>query len=227
MLVLGIETTGMVASAAIAGPKGLVAETTLNLKRNHSVTLMPMIEGLFKLLDMRLSEMDYIACSAGPGSFTGLRIGAATAKALAHSIGKPVIPVPSLDALAYNVFNHERLIVPLMDAKRNQVYSSVYRWEGSTLVRLEDYMAEELGTVINKASRYGKELIFLGDGAAAYQEQLKGLGMFAPDNVFLQRAASVACLGLLLQDKGQDYKAFAPFYLRKPQAEREREERGR
>jgi tRNA threonylcarbamoyladenosine biosynthesis protein TsaB len=124
MKILGIDASGLAASAAIVDGNTLLGEITTNCKRNHSETLMPMVAELFERLEMRLCEIDLIACTNGPGSFTGLRIGAATAMSLAHGAGKKVIPVPTLDALAYNLYGCAGIAVPMMDARRGQVYTA-------------------------------------------------------------------------------------------------------
>ena len=126
MNILAIDTTGLVASVALVNEDKTIGEFTTNYKKTHSQTIMPMIEILVKMLEVDLDTVDYIACACGPGSFTGLRIGAATAKGLAHGLGKQIIAVPTLDALAYNMMESNNLIVPIMDARRNQVYSALY-----------------------------------------------------------------------------------------------------
>ena len=121
MKILALDTTGLVASVALVDENKTIAEFTTNYKKTHSQTIMPMVENLKNMVDLDLSTIDYIACACGPGSFTGLRIGAATAKGLAHGLDIPVIPVPTLDALAYNMFGTNKLVVPIMDARSNQV----------------------------------------------------------------------------------------------------------
>ena len=126
MKILALDTTGLVASVALVDEEKTIAEFTTNYKKTHSQTIMPMIEQLKNMVELDLSEIDYVACASGPGSFTGLRIGAATAKGLAHGLDKKIIPVPTLDGLAYNLAESSKLIVPIMDARRNQVYSAIY-----------------------------------------------------------------------------------------------------
>ena len=127
MKILGIDSSGMVASVAIVQDDVLIAEYTMNHKRTHSETLLPMIDEIVKTSETGLEELDAIAIAAGPGSFTGLRIGAATAKGLAMSIGKPIIPVNTCEGLAFNMWGTEGLICPIMDARRNQVYTGLYQ----------------------------------------------------------------------------------------------------
>jgi len=182
-----------------------------------------MADKLLKILDMTLADVDSIACASGPGSFTGLRIGAGTAKGLAHGAGKKIIPVPTLDALAYNVFDTAKIVVPMMDARRGQVYAACYRWESGKLLRLSDYLAEEVGSVINAAEKLGAP-VFCGDGSLRYRDELEKRGYdILPPHLNAQRAAAVGALAIALGESAAvGYGDFVPFYLRKPQAERER-----
>lgn len=229
MKILAIDTTGQTASAAIASDDKLVAEFTLNYKLTHSQTIMPMIAKICEESETKLSEIDYIACASGPGSFTGLRIGAATAKGLALAMEKEIVPVPTLDALAYNVFETDKIICPIMDARRNQVYTAFYQWDNGKLCRLTPMDAIGIEDVIDLAKRYGQKVIFLGDGVPVHEEKLVRHAefLFAPAHCSLQRAASVASLAMVLAKEGKAVlsDAFEPIYLRKSQAEREREER--
>jgi len=126
MKILAIDTTGVAASAAVVREGKLLAEDVLNYKLTHSQTIMPLVDDVLKKTETDLKTIDYIACSEGPGSFTGLRIGAATAKGLALGLGKKIVTVPTLDVLAYNIFGTENIICPIMDARRSQVYSAFY-----------------------------------------------------------------------------------------------------
>jgi tRNA threonylcarbamoyladenosine biosynthesis protein TsaB len=226
MKILAIETTGGPSSAAVLDGNKIIGEFTLNNKVNHSETIMPIVESLMKMLDMALSSMDYIACSSGPGSFTGLRIGAATAKALAHGAKRPLVMVPTLDALAYNVLEKESLIIPIMDARRGQVYTAIYENNGK-IIRKSDYMNIEFTELLSKIDKGGKA-VFLGDGIVNYEDLIKERGYaIAPLNMNMQRAGSVALAAseLIKEDKFSDYRDFELMYLRKPQAEREYEEK--
>jgi len=229
MKILAIDTTGQTASAAIAEGDKLIAEFTLNYKLTHSQTIMPMIAEICEKSETSPKEVDYIACASGPGSFTGLRIGAATAKGLALALGKEIVPVPTLDALAYNVFETDKIICPIMDARRSQVYTAFYRWDNGKLCRLTEMMAISIDEAIQLAEGYGQKVIFLGDGVPVHQEKLSLYSNFiyAPAHCSLQRAASVAALAMVFAREGKAVvsNAFEPIYLRKSQAEREREER--
>lgn len=229
MKILAIDTSGVAASAAIVDNGKLLAEEVLNYKLTHSQTIMPLVDDVCKKTDTVLETIDYIACSEGPGSFTGLRIGAATAKGLALGLSKKIITVPTLDVLAYNVFGTENIICPIMDARRNQVYSAFYSWEGSSLVRVSDYMAEGIDYIIEKANEFGKKVIFLGDGVPVHKSKLEENEnfMFVPASLMIQRASSLAVAAKRKAEKGEMIPGseFEIMYLRKSQAEREREEK--
>lgn len=232
MRILGIESSSLVASAAVVENEVTLAEYTVNYKKTHSQTLLPMIGEMMRLLDMEPSAVDAIAVSGGPGSFTGLRIGSATAKGLGLALKKPLIHVPTLDAMAYGLFGASGLICPMMDARRQQVYTGIYRFEE----RFEIVMEQSALAVADLAERLnalGERVIFLGDGVPVYEKQLAETltvpYCFAPAHVNRQRAASVAALGAVYFAEGKTETAaeHKPDYLRKSQAEREREEKER
>ena len=229
MKILAIDTTGIAASAAIVSDGKLLAESFINFKLTHSQTIMPLIDDVVKKTDTDLKDVDYIACSEGPGSFTGLRIGAATAKGLALGLNKKVITVPTLDVLAYNIFGTDNIICPIMDARRNQVYSAFYKWADNELIRLSDYMAEGIDLIIEKALEFNKKVIFLGDGVPVHGAKLEKQAGFimAPASLMIQRASSLAIAAEVKANKGEAINGseFEVMYLRKSQAEREREEK--
>ena len=139
MRVLGIESSSLVASVALVTDDILTGEYTANFKKTHSQTLLPMLDELAKLLELDLNTVDAIAVAGGPGSFTGLRIGAATAKGLGLALKKPLIHVPTVDALAYNMWGASGLICPIMDARRRQVYTGLYQMEqGLSLIHISE-----------------------------------------------------------------------------------------
>jgi len=232
MKILGIESASLVASAAIVTDGLLIAEYTVNYKKTHSQTLLPMIDEIFRMTETEPSEIDAIAVSAGPGSFTGLRIGAATAKGLGLALGRPLIAVPTLDATAYGVYDASALVCPVMDARRSQVYNGIYRFRDGRLEILEKSRAIGADELVRELNGRGERVIFLGDGVPVMEGPAKKLTVpysFAPAHVNRQRAASVAALGALMYKEGRTMPAedFAPDYLRKSQAEREREEAAR
>ncbi len=230
MKILALDTSGIVATVAIVEDTKTIAEFTINHKKTHSQTIMPMLDTIIKSVDFELNTIDYIAVASGPGSFTGLRIGAGTAKGLAHALGKKIIPIPTLDGLAYNIFQTNKIICPIMDARCNQVYSAFYIWNNKNKIqRYTDYLAESIDAIIDKALfimfEEGEDIIFLGDGVSIYMDKLKNaLGenncMFAPPNCNMQRATSIASLALELENLAINHSEFAPFYIRKSQAER-------
>lgn len=230
MKILAIDTTSLAASVALVDETKTIAEFTTNYKKTHSQTIMPMIDYLKNMVDLDLRSIDYIACSSGPGSFTGLRIGASTAKGLAFALGKKIVPVPTLDALAYNIFMNENIIVPIMDARRNQVYTAFYIWENNEFKRISDYMAEDISVVLEKLKHFDKNAVFLGDGTDVYKNTIKEFNenyIFALPNANAQRAATVGTLAISYAKKGMEVNTsdFELMYLRKSQAEREYDER--
>mgnify|MGYP002560333890 CR=1 FL=1 len=226
MKILSLDTTGLVASCALVDENKTIAEFTTNYKKTHSQTLMPMVEAICKMIEVDLKDIDYIACANGPGSFTGLRIGAATAKGLAHGLNKKIIPIPTLDAIAYNVTHSNSLVVPIMDARRNQVYTAVYD-TSSEFKLLSEYMACDINELLEYVKAISENAVFLGDGVPVFADKIKEYSQgftFAPVSCNMQRAACVGALALQRYDKAVSYDDFEIIYLRKSQAEREREE---
>ena len=127
MKLLVLDSSGLVASVAIMEDDTLIGEYTINHKKTHSQTLLPMLDEVVKMTETNLDEIDAIAIAKGPGSFTGLRIGSATAKGLGLALNKPIVAVPTVDAIAYNLYETKGYICPIMDARRNQVYTGTYR----------------------------------------------------------------------------------------------------
>lgn len=229
MKLLGIESSSLVASVAVVTEEIVTAEYTVNFKKTHSQTLLPMIDEIVSMLELDLRDIDAIAVAGGPGSFTGLRIGSATAKGLGLALKKPLIHVPTLEAMAYNLWGSQDLICPIMDARRSQVYTGLYHvHQGVEVVR--DQCPMDIHELMGILDGRGEPVIFLGDGVAVYreaiEEELHVPCGFAPAHKSRQRAASVAALGMEYYRKGLTVPAdrFAPDYLRKSQAEREREE---
>ena len=229
MKILALETSAKAVSAAVSENGRILAAGYQDTGLTHSRTLMPIVEHILKNTDLKLSDMDAIAVAVGPGSFTGLRIGAATAKGFALALDKPIVAVPTLDALAYNVFETNKFICPIMDARRNRVYAAFYMWENGKLIRLTDHMAESIERVIEIAEMLEREVIFLGDGVPVHRERLEQnpAFLFAPAHCNMQRASALAALGAIMAEEGlaKPGNAFELIYLRKSQAEREREAR--
>lgn len=231
MKILGIDSSGTVASAAMAADGVLVAEFTVNNKLTHSQTLLPMIDQVVQMSGIALKEVDAIAVAAGPGSFTGLRIGASTAKGLGLALGKPMIPVPTLEGMAYRLVGTAGLVCPMMDARRNQVYTGIYRAAPGKLEIVSGQKAVGIREILQELAEYQEPVMLLGDGVTAYSDiiaQDDSLDyQLAPLHLNRQSAASVAALGEVYfgQGKTETAQEHRPIYLRKSQAEREREER--
>lgn len=227
MKILALDTSGLVASVALVDENKTIAEFTTNFKKTHSQTIMPMIDQLVKILDLDLNDIDYIACASGPGSFTGLRIGAATAKGLAHGLDKKIIPVPTLDGLAYNLPFSNKLVVPIMDARRNQVYTAVYDTSES-IECISEYMACSIEELLSYVSSISDEAVFLGDGVSVFKDKILDAGYdIAPVSANMQRASCIGALALMRINESIESNNFEILYLRKSQAERELEEKNK
>ena len=231
MKVLGIDSSGLVASVAVVEDDILLAEYTVNYKKTHSQTLLPMLKEIGDMINLDLNSLDAIAIAAGPGSFTGLRIGSATAKGLGLALDKPIIPVPTVDGLAYDLWGTDKIVCPIMDARRNQVYTGIYEFCDGKLQILENQMAVSVTEIAEKLNALGREVIFLGDGVPVYRktlaEVMKIPYSFAPAHMNRQRASAVADLGAqyYVQGRAESAMEHKPDYLRLSQAERERKER--
>lgn len=231
MKLLAIDSSGLVASAAVLQDEELIAEYTVNFKKTHSQTLLPMIAQVRDLLQLDLKTIDAVAIAAGPGSFTGLRIGASTAKGLGLALQKPLIAVPTVDALAYNLVGCAGRVCPLMNARRNRAYTGIYSFSGTRMNVLREQCCVPLDEITGEINQSPEPVMFLGDGVTEFAEQIAMLCTvpytFAPPHLSRQRAGAVAALAAEYYRRGEMVSAddFAPVYLRLPQAERERLER--
>ncbi len=227
MNILAIETSSLVASAAIVSDDIMIAEYTMNYKKTHSQTLLPMIDEICRLTEYDINNIDYIAVSAGPGSFTGLRIGSATAKGLGLALDKPLVHVPTVEAMAYNIYDTESLICPIMDARRNQVYTGIYRNKRGQVTAVKNQCAVSIDELIDTLNKMEENVIFLGDGVPVFadiiDEKLKSIHTYAPPHINRQRAGAVAQAAKTYIAMGQTETAaeHKPDYLRLSQAERE------
>ncbi len=226
MKIIGIDSSGLVAGVAVYSDGIITAEYTTNYKKTHSQTLLPMLEEIQKMTDLDLSDIDAIAVASGPGSYTGLRIGSATAKGMGLALDIPIIEVPTLEGLAYNLWGTSAFVCPIMDARRKQVYTGIYEFEPELSPVLAG-CAMQLDELIEQINSFGSEVIFLGDGVPVYreilEEKLEVPYKFAPPHRMYQSAASVATLGAEYFKKGVYVSAddHAPGYYRKSQAENE------
>lgn len=243
MHILAIETTGAQASVAVINEKGEVSEETSDKKLSHLQNLMPMVDILLKKRGLSINDMDYIAVSEGPGSFTGIRIGVSSARALAQALGALTISVPTLKTFLYNMPGYRGIICPVFDARRGQVYGGAYRWTGDG--RYEEVvpgaawdlpeLLGQLEAAVQKIRPEPAEVTFFGDGIISYGEQIKDRHslslngdirvLFAEEDVKLQKASSVAKLAVEIYrtDGVKSLYDLKPVYMRKAEAERKLE----
>lgn len=232
MKILALDSSGLVASVALAEDDNLIAEYTIQYKKTHSQTLLPMLEEVRRMVELDMDEVDAIAVAAGPGSFTGLRIGSATAKGLAFAMEKPIIPVPTLEGLAYQMYGTDALVCPIMDARRSQVYTGLYEFvykDNSYDMRVvKEQCAVFFDEIAEEINRIGRRVVFVGDGIPVFKERaaeiLQVPYTLAPAHRNRQSAACVAALGRIYyaQGKAVSGEEHVPEYLRLSQAERER-----
>ncbi len=238
MKILAIDTSGLVGSVAVSDGDILTAQFSIQYKTTHSEILMPMLSDIASKIGLDLKTVDAIAVAKGPGSFTGLRIGSATAKGLALAIDKPIIPVPTVDALAYNLYGNEKIICPMMDARRNQVYTGIYTFvpadteeknseRSFSMKVIKEQFATSIDDIAGRLNALGKPVILLGDGVPVYHDKLEELlkvpFSVAPLHMNRQSAASLCAIASEYAKDGIFVSAddFAPEYLRLSQAERE------
>ena len=229
MTILALDTSAVVASVALCDGDELIAEFTVNNGNTHSETLLPMIESLLKISGRTLADIDAFACSSGPGSFTGVRIGAATLKGIAFDSGKPCVEVSTLEALAYNLKMEKGLICPVMNARRSQVYTALFSSDGNEFKRLMDdspLSVEELDDTLSKYEN--TPIFFCGDGYdVTVPAMKKTVFNTTAKRLVYQSAYSVACVAAH-KLKNNDFISDSDLrvtYLRPSQAERERLER--
>ncbi|MGB9699497.1 MAG: tRNA (adenosine(37)-N6)-threonylcarbamoyltransferase complex dimerization subunit type 1 TsaB [Thermodesulfobacteriota bacterium] len=233
MLILAIETSTNTASIALwqtskdeelsPAQRNIIGELTLNLCGNHSATLMPGIDHLLRETKLHIHQVEGIALGLGPGSFTGLRIGVTTVKGLAYALRVPVVGVSTLDVLAQNVSYAGKLVCPVLDARKNEVYAALYRGDGSGC--LTKIGADMVIAPDELSKRIEEEVIFLGNGVEVYREiwqkQLGSKAIFAQPEFSQPRAVHVARLSQPKFHQGQflDLFSFGPVYLRRSEAE--------
>lgn len=231
MKILGLDSSGLVASVAVVEDDNLLAEYTVNYKKTHSQTLLPMLDEIVSMIELDLESIDAVAVAGGPGSFTGLRIGSATAKGLGLALEKPLIQIPTVDGIAYNLCGAGDLVCPLMDARRSQTYTGVYEFEGNEMQVLVPQCAIGIDEIVDIVNSFERNVAFLGDGIPVFREYIRQYCRvsyrFAPAHMNKQRASAVAALALQYYKEGKVQTAaeHRPDYLRLPQAERERRER--
>lgn len=225
MIILSIDSATPVAGVAIIDQNVVLAESFLNTGNTHSQQLLPLIDRTLKEVKLTLKDMDGIVVSIGPGSFTGLRIGLATAKGLAQVTGLSLVAIPTLDALAQNLVDIGGFVCPILNARKGEVYTALYETENGEIKRLTEYQALKPQALCENIKKLDKRVTFLGDGVLEYQDIIKSqLGeqaQWPSINNLLPRPSSLAILGLkkLQQGKTEDIFTLLPFYLRKSEAE--------
>ncbi len=230
MRILALETSAVCASVAVTEDEKLIAQSFQRSGLTHSATLMPMVSDLLKNAGLKLEDMDAIAVAAGPGSFTGVRIGVAASKGLAWPGDKPCAPCSTLESMAWPLAHLEGEICAVMDARRDQVYAARFQAEGGKLTRLSEDGAVSLDELAEQVKISGKPQILVGDGALLCYNGFQERGVpavLAPPHLRDQSAYGVARCALRLAGEGKlvSAAAMAPAYHRLSQAERERLER--
>ena len=226
MKILAIESASITASCAVSEDENILGEFTLSHKKTHSEKLMPLIEKLMNELEMKIQDIDFIAISEGPGSYTGLRIGAAIAKSMAYATDIPMVNIPTMKSLAGNICDLDKLIVPIMDAKAGRIYTGIYKWENENLVAVKKQFPCNIEELIELLNEYDESIIFNGDGSVNYreiiEEKLNRKACFAPSKFNYLNASTLAYLGCKMAEKNETVNSsdFKPQYLRLSQAER-------
>ncbi|MDO5377233.1 MAG: tRNA (adenosine(37)-N6)-threonylcarbamoyltransferase complex dimerization subunit type 1 TsaB [Clostridia bacterium] len=234
MNILMIDTSGPVCGVALSRNGKIACEMELTSGLTHSQRVMPMVDGALEMSGMAIGEVDVFGAVVGPGSFTGVRIGVSTVKALAHAAGKPCVGVDALQALAANATAFDGVVCPILDARAQQVYGAMFE-AGFPPARLMGDAAMKLTEYLTRVEETGRHALFLGDGATAFEaairERLGERAFFAPEQHRGLRAGSALALAALYAEgkleAGEgvglcDSLTLMPLYLRAPQAERER-----
>ena len=231
MKILSIDSSGLVATVAVLEDEQTIAEYSVNYKKTHSETLVPMLDEIRKMTDLDLTTIDAIATAGGPGSFTGLRIGAATVKGLGLALNIPVVSVPTVDALSMNMWGFEGIICPMMDARREQVYTGLYEFIDGKHSVVKQQCAVAVADIIDEINTLSRKVVFLGDGVPVYkdiiEENVKVPFCFAPAHMNRQRASALGVLAFeyIKAGKVETAAEHKPEYLRLSQAEREKAEK--
>jgi tRNA threonylcarbamoyladenosine biosynthesis protein TsaB len=222
MNILAIETSTMLGGVAIADEQGLIAEIRLNVKTTHSERMMTAIDYALKQSDMTLDKIDTIAVASGPGSFTGLRIGLATAKGLCYAAGKPLVLVPTLEALAWNFPYCRYPVCVMLDARKGEVYAALFLWKGDTFVTLVPETSIRPEDLLRDGD---SPVVLAGEGAIRYRDRiLSAIGeraLAAPSHKMVPSPANIALLGVHRARRSEysDPATAEPLYVRKAEAE--------
>lgn len=226
MKILAVDTSATAASVAVAEENKLIGEFSINTALTHSQTLMPMVDELLKNTGLSVNDIDAVAVNAGPGSFTGVRIGVAAVKGIAFPKNLPCVSVSTLESMAYNMLGNDCIVCSVMDARCSQVYNALFRVKGCTVTRMTDDRALSLTDLKNELQNINEKVVLVGDGAVLCSkflgEELENI-ILAPFNNRIQTASSVAYAAFEKINNGETVKAdeLMPVYLRLPQAQRE------
>ncbi|MBR0365801.1 MAG: tRNA (adenosine(37)-N6)-threonylcarbamoyltransferase complex dimerization subunit type 1 TsaB [Clostridia bacterium] len=219
MKIFAADTSSFPASVAVFEDGIVLGEYVVRNKRKHSQNLMPMTERLLADIDIDISETDIFAVTVGPGSFTGLRIGISTVRAFAQALDKPVIGVSTLEALAYNFAGTDAIVVPMLDARRDEVFAAAYEFCGGSHSELIAPCVMSVGEICEIYK--DRRVIYTGDGMLAHKDALAHENaVLAPAHLCEVRAGAVAALAAEKSDKAEHHDNIKPVYLRKSQAER-------
>lgn len=229
MKILAVESSALTASVAVCEDSFPIASMTLQTGHTHSDTLLPMVEQLLAHAGLSVQEIDLFAVPTGPGSFTGIRIGVSLIKGLAFNSGKPCVGTSSLEGMAYNLYGFSGILCPVMDARRNQLYNALFRFEGDKLIRLTEDRLIPASTLAEELAAYHESVILTGEGSAILRnETVAPIHYIEPSPLMAtQNAVGVAQLALREYTAGRavNDSELLPVYLRPSQAERERNER--
>lgn len=229
MLVMGIESSTTVASVAVSNDNKILGEFTIDTEYTHSEKLMPLIENLLSCIDINIKNIDCFLMSKGPGSFTGLRIGMTIAKSLAYSLDKNIVGISTLKIMAYNLKYSDKLIVPMIDARNNRVFTGVFRSEKGSITEVLEEEATEVSSILEKLKSYDEKIIFVGDGARKYEKDiLESINkpMFITGYQNIPKAGNICDVFFTENIETTDnYFSITPNYLRPSQAQRQREEK--
>lgn len=198
MRILAIDSSSMVATVAITTDGILNAEYTINHKKTHSQTLLPMIAEIVKMIEIDMDSIDAVAITGGPGSYTGLRIGSATAKGIGLALNKPIINVPTMDALAYNLYSSQYVICPIMDARRGQVYTGIYKFEETEMKTIKPQCIMMIDELIKELDTIKESVMFLGDGVDVHKQLIDDImdtkHYYAPASMNRHKASTLGTI---------------------------------
>jgi len=231
MKIMAIETSTMLGGVAITDNlSGLIAEIRFNVKSTHSERLMTGIDHILKHAGLKLSDIDVFAVASGPGSFTGLRIGLSTVKGFSYATGKPIVSVPTLEALAWNFPYCRYLVCTMLDARKKEVYAALFKWNDEVPVRLINEVSAKVSLLLEDSRFFsGEKIIFTGEGALLYKDKIievmREKAIFATSEKMVPAPANIAAIGIKKAMEGEfsEPVSLVPFYLRRSEAEIKRD----